>query len=373
MKVCMIISTPFPPEEGIGNYAYNLASKLIERGHEVTIVTRGSPRSKRHIRVGCLDTFRVTFLPIYPFHVHLHGFFLHKFLNKHRANFDLVHLHSPLVPAIKRILPSIATIHTPVKVGVRHIETVDAISIAIKLQSFVSYQIEKRLFESNLITVVSRSVANALQEYGINPSNVVVLGNAVDEELFRPTPNNQPEPYVLYVGRLSHRKGLFDLIDAIRIVCGRNPQVKFVLVGKGPLMSHLNALVLKLKLGKKVQFLGFVSKHRLISLYQNASVFVIPSHYEGMPTTLLEAMSCALPVVATAVSGNLDAITNGKNGLLVPPKSPTSLANAIERILYDKIVARDLGARARETVEQGYTWDIVASKVEKCYKSLIND
>jgi glycosyltransferase involved in cell wall biosynthesis len=82
-------------------------------------------------------------------------------------------------------------------------------------------------------------------------------------------------------------------------------------------------------------------------------------------------MSCGLPVVATAVSGNLDVIENGKNGLLVPPKSPAQMANAISILLEDSSRRRDLGRAAREIIIDKFTWGIISTKILQCYGSLV--
>ena len=74
MRIAMLMSNPFPPEEGIGNYVYNLSKKLIENGHEVTIMTRGSIKNKSEVFDG-INIIKIPFIPIYPFHIKIHGFF----------------------------------------------------------------------------------------------------------------------------------------------------------------------------------------------------------------------------------------------------------------------------------------------------------
>ena len=92
----MIMSTPFPPEEGIGNYVYNISRKLVQRGNNVTIMTRGSLDGTRKEMAGDIEVLRVRFIPIDPFHVHLHGLFVERQLQALSRSFDMVHIHTPL-------------------------------------------------------------------------------------------------------------------------------------------------------------------------------------------------------------------------------------------------------------------------------------
>jgi glycosyltransferase involved in cell wall biosynthesis len=108
----------------------------------------------------------------------------------------------------------------------------------------------------------------------------------------------------------------------------------------------------------------------MAALYQRAAVFVHPAHYEGLPTVLLEAMACGRPVVATAVSGALDVIQPGENGLLVPPRNPSEMAAAILRLLADPAMAERLGRAARHTVEERYSWEKVGSRYLQLYQQL---
>ena len=144
-----------------------------------------------------------------------------------------------------------------------------------------------------------------------------------------------------------------------------------MITGKGILRNELEEKVVDFNLQDNIVFLGHVSRSELISLYQNAAIFVLPSHYEGLPTVLLEAMSCGLPVVATAVSGNVDVIVPGKNGLLIPPKNPEIMANSISTLIENKELRERLGAMARNTIEENYTWDIVAQKYVKLFRKVI--
>jgi glycosyltransferase involved in cell wall biosynthesis len=139
----------------------------------------------------------------------------------------------------------------------------------------------------------------------------------------------------------------------------------------GPYLRVFQEKIRKMGLQKRVIYMGYVTREKLIQLYKNATVHVLPSHYEGFPTVLLEAMSCGLPVVATNIGGNNEVISSGVNGLLVPPKCPEAMADAILRLIGDASLREQIGKAARKTVEDNYTWDKISEKFIKCYESIV--
>lgn len=375
MNICMIMSTPFPPEEGIGNYVYGLSSKLINLGHKVTIITRGNLFKTRREFIDDICVIKPPFFPLYPFHMQFHGLFLNRIFKKMEEEFDIVHIHSPLSPLLSTSLPVIATIHTPMLIDTkkRTDETKDIRARIEQLMGrYISFHIEMDLIErANKITTVANSVAMELREYGLNSKDVEVIGNGVDEKIFTPIKNKVDEKYILYSGRLDYRKGLFDLIESSKIICPAHPEISFVITGKGILIDKLKRRVNESGLKKNFNFVGFVSREKLIQLYQQATIYVLPSHYEGLPTVLLEAMACGCPVVATSVSGNLDVLTQGHDGILVPPKSPDKIAEAVLKLLDDEKMRNTLGINARNTIENRFTWSIISKKFLHFYNSLI--
>lgn len=370
-----MITGEFPPiSGGVGYYVYNLSKKLLQRGHQVTVITRGSTNKTRKEVVDGINVFRVSFFPFYPFHVWIYGVFVNRLFKSLEPKITLVHLHTPLPPPIKTSRPIITTVHTPMKIDARYHEVFNPYSLAEKAQSMFIYPpIESKLFRnSKKITAVSWAVARELKEYGLNPNEIAVVGNGVDEKAFVPLRNQKhTEKYVLYTGVLRARKGLFDLIKCAEHVCKICPDIKFILSGRGPFLNKLEENIRKTGLQKRIVFLGYVKRDKLIQVYQNATVHVVPSHYEGLPTVLLEAMSCGLPVVATDISGNNEVISSGVNGFLVPPKAPEEMAKIILQLLDDTKLREKIGRASRKTIEEHYTWDKIADNILKCYENTL--
>jgi glycosyltransferase involved in cell wall biosynthesis len=313
-------------------------------------------------------------VPLYPFHVHFHGLFVDRLVARLEHQVDIFHLHTPLPPLVRTARPVLLTVHTPMRADARSLSVRDAYSLLIKLQAPVSYRIERQLLHSaTRVTAVARSVANELREYGVSPAEVTVLGNGVNHEQFTPDgaePVNPP--YVLAAGRLEQRKGFQDLVECARLVCRANPRVQFWIAGKGPLEGMLRAAVQQAGLEGRVLLLGHVAdRARMVDLYRQATGFVHPAHREGLPTVVLEAMSCGRPVVSTAVSGALDVITSGENGMLVPPHDPVQMAEAISRLLGNAQLCARLGQAARRTIKARFSWDVVSDNYIKVYQQLL--
>jgi glycosyltransferase involved in cell wall biosynthesis len=373
MNICIITSAKFPPEEGIGNYIYNMSKEFIKKGHNVSIITRGNFQKTHLETYDKIKIYKVPFLFLYPLHIHIHGIFVNKFLKSIEDNFDIIHIQSPLPPLVKSKLPIMLTIHSPMKNGANVLKVTDLFSLATKFQAkYISYPLEIKLIRnSSMVTAVSSTVSENLKDYGLKTENINLVYNGVDQNIFFPSNRKIEEKYVLYTGRISYGKGLVELINCAKEVCRVKKDVNFILAGDGPLLPNLKKKVIDMNLQNKIKFLGNVDRKRIIYLYQNATIFAFPSYYEGLPGSLLEAMACQLPIIATEVPGNIELIEHKKNGILIPPKDSSSLFRAIVNLLDDPVKRENLGKNARETVENNFTWDTVSDRILGYYNSML--
>ena len=377
MRICMVLSTPFPPKEGIGYYTYNLSKALIEKGHEVAVLTRGSYKKTQKQVVDGIKVIKAPFIPLYPIYLHLHGLWMNKIFKSLESEFDIVHFHTPLPPLVKTSLPTLTTIHTPMLTDYRSVKMESLHNIFSKISArFVSYPHELKLIQkSDVVTTLTDSIAQELKEHYVDDNEIIVMGNGVDESLCYPNSKEKKEnkKYILFAGRIDREKGLFDLVECGKYVCNERSDVSFVIAGNGKDLQKLLRKVKKAELQDKFVFLGQLEKDKLIKFYQNSSLFVLPSYHEGLPTVLLEAMSCGLPVIATDVRGNRDLISDGENGVIVPPRQPKKLAEAIINLLEDENKMEELSKNARKTIESNYTWESVSNKFLNCYESLLEE
>jgi colanic acid/amylovoran biosynthesis glycosyltransferase len=186
-------------------------------------------------------------------------------------------------------------------------------------------------------------------------SRLAIVRCGVDLAVFQPRPepgNRAPE--LLCVGRLVPAKGQHILVEAVGRLHAAGLPLHLTLVGDGPDMASLQALVHKLDLAEQVTFTGAVGQAQVLAYYDRADIFVLASFAEGVPVVLMEAMAKEIPCVATCITGIPELIDHGINGLLVAPGNVEALAEALRLLLQDGVLRRRLGANGRRKVAAHY-------------------
>lgn len=239
---------------------------------------------------------------------------------------------------------------------------------SFRWQRFLSNRLHQYIVVSN---AMARDV---LITCGHRATSLRVIHNAVrTSEYIRPpdpalrrTFVNGSQPLVLTVARLDRQKGLEDLLEAAALV----PQATFLVAGTGSEREVLRARQSELGLDDRVLFLG----HRddVPELLAICDVFVLSSHYEGLPMSIIEAMAAAKPVVATSAGGNGEVVVPGETGLLVPRRDPKALAAAIGTILTDPALARQLGEAGRVRAQREFSAEVMVQRVSDVYARLLN-
>ena len=168
------------------------------------------------------------------------------------------------------------------------------------------------------------------------------------------------------VGRLSPEKGHEVLLAAMKRVRDEIPSLRLLVVGDGPSRGELQRAIRAAGLDKCVRLLGY--RADVPALLAAMDIFVLPSHREGMPLALLEAMAASLPAIATNVGGCCEVIESGQNGLLVPPGRPDILAEAICCLAGDADLRRSFGSAASRTVEERFSIDRMVRQMEELYQ-----
>lgn len=228
------------------------------------------------------------------------------------------------------------------------------------------------------IVAVSRAMRDdILRHFGVDPSRVVTIPNGIDAARYRPTPVRDAldrrgitPPYVLFIGRVSEQKGLFQLIEAVPALPAG---VQLVLCAASPDTPELEARVRHAVAGDpRVRWIPeMLAVEETIQLYSHAAVFACPSVYEPFGLINLEAMACQTPVVASRVGGIVDVVNDGETGILVSPGQPAELARAIRWVLEHPSEARAMGRAGRRRVEEVFGWDRVAEQTERLYAAAL--
>jgi glycosyltransferase involved in cell wall biosynthesis len=252
-----------------------------------------------------------------------------------REQIDIVHTHGPYVAALAR----------PALVGakVRLLHTEHSVWSSHRLPTRVLNRLT--IGRNDAVIAVSDAVAAEMGR-----RDVRVIRNGVDVDVVRAEAVRgvrepiAPSPRYVCVGHLRHRKGVDVLLRASLAI----PDARGIVVGQGEDAAQLREL--RAQLDAPVDLLGNRTDARAITAA--ADVFVVPSRTEGTPLALLEAMALERPIVATAVGGLPELLTNEVNALLAPPEDPPALAAAIVRLLNDRELAGRLGSEARATVER---------------------
>lgn len=200
------------------------------------------------------------------------------------------------------------------------------------------------------------------------------VANVADTDLFS-VAEREPSPWltadqlgVLFVGRLSEPKGIWDLLDAMPLVISRVPRVRFMLVGVAEDLAKevkLRDEVKKRNLSQNVVFLGSLEGNEKARAYVSASLIVVPSWTEGFPLVIPEAMAAGLPIIATAVGAIPDFVADGQDGFLVPPRNPTVLAERIIQLAEDADRRSKISARVKTRSEKEFAMDIGFGRVAR--------
>lgn len=287
---------------------------------------------------------------------------------------DVLHLHH-VRPAADRHLSALAGF-----AGVPHVVVTEHAVVGPHTASQRALK-RRELDQASAVTAVCGAIADALvAEYGIDRALVRIVGNGADppdpraeaaaaREIRQALGARPDRPLFVCAARLEPEKGHAVLLDALAALRGGGADFVAALAGSGSLRESLEARAGALGLEADVRFLGTLDE--LGPLLAAADAVVLPSHREGLPLTLLEAMVRARAVVASAVGGVPEVIEDGVSGLLVPPGQAAALAEALGRVGRDPLGAESLGAAAAARVRAHFTWPKVVERFEAVYDEVL--
>jgi glycosyltransferase involved in cell wall biosynthesis len=230
----------------------------------------------------------------------------------------------------------------------------------------------KQLFEhSDIVISLSEYAKKKIIEFAPS-ANIVVVPNSIALPNLGKELKNEGKTtgiQLSFLGHIKEQKGIFDLLKVVRKLIDERLDVRLSIGGYGELdrlMREIAALGLK----DRVEYLGWISEEKRDSLLRKTDILVLPSYGEGMPMTILEAMSHAVPVVSTPVGGTPELVVDGETGYLVKPGDLENLYNKISELISDKEKRKQFGYRGRQIIEKNHNLDINVQKIENIYNSL---
>jgi len=256
-------------------------------------------------------------------------------------------------------LPAAAAAGVPVRVGSRR-------EIAAG-KSIVQIAMQRAAYAcAHTIVANADAVAARLRREGVARSRITVVPNGLDLSAFSPRVLPSALRRVAMVANLRPGKGHDTLVEASTILLRRFPDAHFDLVGDGSERARLEEMMASRGVGGAFTFAGHVEN--VAQRLHQADVFTLPSESEAFPNAVLEAMASGLPVVASDVGGIRELVQHGRSGLLVPPRNPLALADAIGRLMAAPLDARAFAANGRELVEARYSFDRMVASIEHLYE-----
>jgi glycosyltransferase involved in cell wall biosynthesis len=289
--------------------------------------------------------------------------------------FDVIHVHWPFPHGIFALAAARAT-------GAKVVAMCHGAELAMgRRKPWVRKILRQCLLRADRLACNSSHTRREIENVCGRIATVIPYGTTVATADLPATPNRPPrsnsEPAtILFTGRHIQRKGVPYLLRALPHVLEKRP-VRLLITGDGDRREEWEDLTGSLGLSEVVDFLGLVSNERLAELYRECDLYVLPAIFddrgdtEGLGVVLVEALSHAKPVVASAVGGIVDVIKHEETGLLVPEKDEAALAAAILRLLDDPGLATRLGAAGRQYTEEYFDWNRnIAATEELFYDAL---
>jgi phosphatidyl-myo-inositol alpha-mannosyltransferase len=367
MRLALVTEFYYPHLGGVTEHVHHLALELRRRGHDVTILTshmKGGRADPPHVRR--VGTSRV---------IYSNGAFarittgwrltdqIESLLRE--IGTELVHVQDGLAPVLGPFaanaagrlgLPVVATFHSwfPRSIGL----------------SLFRRPLQRRLDRLAACIAVSEPVVQALSRY--LRGSWEIIPNGVDVNLFhpngrRPTDYLTRGPRLLFLGRLDPRNGLETVLDAMPRILESFPRTRLTVAGDGPLRRVYERAARPL--GAAVRFVGRVNGERP-EYYGTADLYLCPTTKASFGITLLEAMACGTPLVASDIIGFRELVDGGGEAVLVPPRRPNAWADAVVDLIGDPSRRAAMGATGR-TKAGAYAWPRVADRILEVYRRVL--
>lgn len=382
----LIVTTSFPRwrNDTRAPFIFEFGKALQRKGHKVRVLAMHSPGSKNFENWDGMEIFRPQYLfekweilqeeggglPEVWKRNKFSRLVIIPFILVHAINvircargYDVIHANWTLSASIARITQIFH--RKPVFATIQGSDIFQATEIP-----FVSKVSCITLNRVNKVFALSHSIYEKLISIGVQPLKIHIIPNGVDVNKFY-TGDSKRDQIILFVGSLIERKGPINLLQAYEGIIDKFPSSKLIYIGDGPLKIGLQEMVVMKRLFSNVALLGDQPQEVVSRWMRIAKIFVLPSIEEGLGVVLLEALASGTPCVASNVGGIPDVVTPDV-GILVPPKAPVLLQNALIELLIDEKKWISFSTQARIRAEKVFNWDVVISSITPYYEEFLN-
>ena len=376
----LVLNYEFPPlGGGAAPVAYSIAKELVKKGNQVDVVTMGFKGLPKHekkdginiYRVRCLRKSKATCNSFEMMTYVVHAFFFCRRLlkenKKKNIKYDLNHPHF-IIPTgvvsylLKKLygLPYIITSHGSDVPGYN--------PDRFQLQHILLRPFWKRIIRNSERIITPSDYLQDLIKKSIDlkkTDSIKTIPNGVYLNSFKP---GKKKKSILMVSRLVPRKGFQHVIKAMQGT-GIDRKYEINIVGDGPMLNELKKLSKELNV--KIKFWGWLDNNskEIKKLYAESSIYILPSSKENSSIALLEAMAAKMAIITTNISGCPETV--GDAAILVRPESPEDIRNALLKITNDEALEKSLQEKAYKRVSENFTWQIIAERYLKEYKSIL--
>ena len=333
-----------------------LPRRVYAGGVKIHVVRFVAVPPRRHFLLGY---GAAAFLPV-----------LHKIQRiKKDFDFDIIHAHTTVPDGISAVwvgrVLSVPTVITSHGGDIYHFPA----------NGWNRATLQYTLNRTGRVISVSSNLKQRIVALGVPDWKITVIPNGFDPTKFSLDGNANPESMrigsekvILFLGKLVPRKDPLILLESVKLLRAMSHRVRLVMVGDGPLRNQVKEKVVQLGLGECVELVGEVSHSRVPNYIRSADLLCLPSHAEGWPTVIFEALSLGVPVVASRVGGNPEAIHSEDYGLLVEAGDLAGLTEALDRGL------RTAWDRANiQTYAAGFTWHKIAELIHQEYDTILSE
>src|SRR3989344_1794594 len=389
-RICVVSPLYHPSLGGVGKQAQLLTERLAEEGVNIFVIARRMKGIPPAVFSNKVKVYRAWSIKPY-----LHNFEEVTLINillsltfslncalllfQKRREYDIVHFHGASLPLFinlpllkllkKKVVAKVASAKIGTEAGSLKGHYFGIGNIIIKLLQMV-----------DAFIATTAEIKDGLEKDGFTVAKINRIPNFVDFSLFMPSSAGLKgkkraelglgsSQLVTFSGRFIQRKGIDFLLQAWKNVVKVSPKSKLLLLGDGPMLQEMRNSASQLEIKDSVYFLGHTQQ--ILDFLQASDIFVLPSLQEGMPNSLLEAMACGLPVIATRIGGVMDIVKDGENGILIEPADPQGLADGILRLLNDSEFARKIACNAFQTIKNSYSIDSIAARYIELYRQLL--